>query len=212
MVRKVKPTRDAEPRTIQTYRREVFALLVQKGISADRAARLLGRWDVYVRRRWSAGRPPCAVSDHLARWDKEGVVCPCKRGGDPSPKCKIHGRRRVGRDANTPRVGEVYEAKTSGRRWEVVKVDGERIVMKPVGARSQGEIVWSKQALKGMKPLRNAVSSLLSKVLGTSTEIREKDDGPGEIALEAAARRGSDPNGRRRRLARKGRRRVRRKR
>lgn len=313
MRRRVRPHRDAAPRTFGTFRREVVALLAAKGMSGEEATRTALRWNDYVKVRWEEGKPPCAVSDHLMRWSKEKVVCPCKRNGDPSPRCKTHGKRalrarrdpvrlrsvwlevdgaarddarqmapydagdtpqgllnvyrsaksviedlmsesgasehglsrainpreakalrkmvdakygrrikahnqkatpvkktrtrkRTSRDADNPRPGEVYEAKTSGRRWEIVKVDGERVVMRPVGARSEGQLVFSKQSLKGMKTLKGAVQSFVDRVLG-----REQED-VNPVALEAAARRGSDPGGRRRRLARKAkaRRRVRR--
>lgn len=203
MRRRVRPHRDAAPRTFGTFRREVVALLAAKGMSGEQATRTALRWNEYVKARWAEGKPPCAVSDHLLRWSKEKVVCPCKRGGDPSPRCKVHGRRSS-RDADNPRVGEVYEAKTSGRRWEVVSVQGERITMKPVGARSEGQLVFSKSSLKGMKTLKGAIQSFLDRVLGG----QEEDTNP--VAMEAAIRRGSDPGGRRRRLARKAKRRVRR--
>lgn len=217
MRRRVKPHRDAAPRTFGTFRREVVALLVAKGMSGEEATRAALRWNDYVKARWEAGKPPCAVSDHLMRWQKEKVVCPCKRNGDPSPRCKVHGRRRrrVGRDAANPQPGEVYEAKTSGRRWEVVSVKDERITMKPVGARSEGEVVFAKSSLKGMKVLQGAVSSLLDNLLGKSKpeeddsiqrEVSaarraaiEKQLGPVDLKGKPANR---DPN-RRRRLARK---------
>lgn len=196
--RRVKPHRDAVPRTFGVFRREVTALLAAKGMSGQEATRTVLRWNDYVKARWSEGKPPCAVSDHLMRWSKEKVVCPCKRGGDPSPKCKVHGRRSA-RDADNPRPGEVYEAKTSGRRWEVVSVQGERITMRPVGARSEGQLVFAKSSLKGMRVLKGAIKSFLDKVLGGEVE----DTSP--VAMEAAIRRGSDPGPRRRtrRLSRK---------
>lgn len=196
MRRRVRPHRDASPRTFGTFRREVVALLAAKGMSREQATRTVLHWNDYVKARWQDGKPPCAVSDHLMRWQKEKVVCPCKRGGDPSPRCKVHGRR-TRRDADNPRPGEVYEAKTSGRRWEVVSVEGERVVMKPVGARSEGQLVFSKSSLKGMKTLKGALQSFVDRILGG----QEEDVNP--IALEAAVRRGSDPGGRMRRLARK---------
>lgn len=201
MARRVRPHRDASPRTFGTFRREVVALLAAKGMSGEEATRVVLRWNDYVKARWEDGKPPCAVSDHLMRWSKEKIVCPCKRGGDPSPRCKVHGRRRVGRDADNPRVGEVYEAKTSGRRWEVVSISGDRITMKPVGARSEGQIVFSKSSLKGMKTLKGAVQSFVDRILGG----QEEDTSP--VAMEAAIRRGADPGRRRRRLTRKARRR-----
>lgn len=197
MRRRVRPHRDAAPRTFGTFRREVTALLVAKGMSWEQATRTALRWNDYIKARWSTGKPPCAVSDHLMRWSKEKVVCPCKRGGDPSPTCKVHGRRRVRRDADNPKAGEVYEAKTSGRRWEVVSVEGDRITMKPVGVRSEGQLVFSKSSLKGMRVLKGAIKSFVDRILGGE----EEDVNP--VALEAAARRGSDPGGRRRRLTRK---------
>lgn len=169
-MRRVRPHRDAEPRSLPRFRGEVLALLVTKGISKPRAKQLMQDWKDYIEKRWKMGRPPCAVSDHVARWRKEKVVCPCRRGGDPSPSCKVHGRRRVGRDADNPRPGEVYEGKTSGRRWEVVSVDGERIVVKPVGARSEGELVWSKRAFKQMKPMGGVLQSIKEAILGPAKE------------------------------------------
>lgn len=196
MRRRVKPHRDASPRTFGVFRREVTALLAAKGMSGEEATRTVLRWNDYVKARWSDGKPPCAVSDHLMRWSKEKIVCPCKRGGDPSPRCKVHGRR-ARRDADNPRPGEVYEAKTSGRRWEVVSVEGTRITMKPVGARSDGQLVFSKSSLKGMRILKGAIKTFVDRILGGE----EEDVNP--VALEAAARRGADPGGRRRRLTRK---------
>jgi len=199
MRRHVKPHRDAAPRTFGVFRREVTALLAAKGMSGEQATRTVLRWNEYVKARWGEGKPPCAVSDHLMRWSKEKIVCPCKRGGDPSPSCKVHGRRRARRDADNPRPGEVYEAKTSGRRWEVVSVQGERITMRPVGARSEGQLVFAKSSLKGMRVLKGALKSLVDRILGGE----EEDTNP--VAMEAAARRGSDPGRRPRksRLARK---------
>lgn len=223
MRRRVKPHRDASPRTFGTFRREVAALLAAKGMSGEEATRTVLRWDDYVKARWAAGKPPCAVSDHLMRWSKEKVVCPCKRGGDPSPRCKVHGkRRRVRRDADNPRPGEVYEAKTSGRRWEVVSVDGERVTMRPVGARSDGRLVFAKSSLKGMKIMKSAVDSLLTSILGPRIEPKiemKPDDAEARLARKAAIERelaktkafaGDPASKRKRRLARKAKRRRRR--
>lgn len=282
MRRRVKPHRDASPRTFGTFRREVAALLAAKGMSGEEATRTVLRWDDYVKARWAAGKPPCTVSDHLMRWSKEKVVCPCKRGGDPSPRCKVHGkrrrvrrdaagsnrgiiarliageavghdeipsravfmsiagalkplgyqlregaegfyakkrvsgdasRRRVRRDADNPRPGEVYEAKTSGRRWEVISVDGERVTMKPVGARSDGRLVFAKSSLKGMKIMKSAVDSFLTSILGPRVESSPLDEA--RVARKAAIERelaktqgfAGDPAGKRkRRLARKAKR------
>lgn len=224
------------------------------------------------------GRSPEAVADHLGRWQKEKVVCPCKKNGDPSPRCKVHGRRRtsrdevdprrptptqvldkktgkyvwilltghgfgrevkgrdgkvmtfatkreaqnhvlrkskrtlqrVGRDADKPKIGEVYEAKTSGRRWKVVDVDGDRITMEPVGARSEGRLLWAKQSLKGMKQV-SGVEGLL-RFLGIAPGAAPKDDDKvvretlpdGRVVLRPKTTEG-DKGGRR--LARKARRR-----
>lgn len=218
MRRRVKPHRDASPRTFGTFRREVAALLAAKGMSGEEATRTVLRWDDYVKARWAAGKPPCAVSDHLMRWSKEKVVCPCKRGGDPSPRCKVHGkRRRVRRDADNPRPGEVYEAKTSGRRWEVISVDGERVTMKPVGARSDGRLVFAKSSLKGMKIMKSAVDSFLTSILGPKAESNPLDEA--RVARKAAIERelaktkafaGDPASKRKRRLARKAKRRRRR--
>lgn len=157
------------------FRREVVTLLASRGFSGQDATRLVIRWDDYIRARWSMGRSPEAVADHLGRWQKERIVCPCKKNGDPSPRCKVHGkRRRTSRDASAPRVGEVYEAKTSGRRWKVVNVDGDRITMEPVGARSEGRLLWAKQSLKGMKQV-SGVEGLL-RFLGISPSGQKDDD------------------------------------
>ncbi len=192
MRRRVKPHRDASPRTLEMFRREVAVLLAAKKMSGEEAIRAVAKWRDYVKDSWEKGKPPCAVSDHLYRWQKEKIVCPCRPGGDPSPRCKVHGRR-TRRDADNPRPGEVYEAKTSGRRWEVVSVDGGRIVMRPTGTRSEGQLVFSKSSLKGMRLLKGAIRSFVDRVLG-----REEED-VNTVGLEAAARRGADPGGRRRR-------------
>jgi hypothetical protein len=182
-------------------------------MTGEEATKTVLRWNDYVKARWEMGRTVDAVSDHLLRWSKERIVCPCKRNGDPSPRCKVHGKRRTSRDADNPRPGEVYEAKTSGRRWEVVSVDGDRVVMKPVGARSEGQQLWSRGALKQMTPLKSAVGSFLDAILGKPKVDDEASARKARIleSLAPVPERGEpanrDPSGR---LARKAKRRSRR--
>jgi len=64
------------------FRREVVALLVagSKGgrrIDSASALRLVVKWDKMLRMRHSQGKPPCNVSDHILKYEEQGVVCPC---------------------------------------------------------------------------------------------------------------------------------------
>jgi len=67
------------------FRREVVALLVAAAKSGEHgprldsthALRLVIKWDKMLRLRHSQGKPPCNVSDHILKYEKQGVVCPC---------------------------------------------------------------------------------------------------------------------------------------
>jgi hypothetical protein len=86
---RVRPHPTAEPRKYQTFKKEVYTLLRAKGLSKPRAEAVLAKWTEYVHARWKAGKPPCAVSDHLAKWEKEKVVCPCKKASCKGKSCKF---------------------------------------------------------------------------------------------------------------------------
>ncbi len=63
-------------------------------------------------------------------------------------------RRRpaVGRDADSPFKGEVFETR-AGNRWEVVSVSEKLVTVKRAGNRSDGPFAWGRSTLKGMKPV-----------------------------------------------------------
>lgn len=152
----------SEPRTLARYRREVVALLaVGHKIPMTHGLRLIKKWDKYVRRRWSEGRPPCNVADHISKFERERLVKPAR---DPKPmrggkwvftrkKFRQTMFRPGGRDADNPRLGEIYETR-AGNRWEVVSVRDKLITVKRAGNRSEGPFQWGKETLKGMKEVR----------------------------------------------------------
>lgn len=144
------------PRTIQKFRREVVALLiVGHGWSAERATRAVVKWDKYVRARWREAKPPCAVADHISRWTKEGAVCPC--GDGTGRDCSVHRRRRrSSRDADNPKPGEVYEAR-SGKRWRVDEVTPTgKLRISSAGLKDTGKMTWGKGSLVSMKQIEGA--------------------------------------------------------
>ena len=95
--------RDAGPESrarhvpLAQFRREVVGLLaVGRGIDGERAIRLVAKWDGVVRLRWREGKPPCNVADHIVRYERQGVVCPCGSSSasrDPDRRCRRCGRR-----------------------------------------------------------------------------------------------------------------------
>lgn len=141
------------PRSLPQFRLEVTALLmVGHGWSKKRALSGVQRWSKYVAKRWKQGKPPCAVADHLSKWDREKTVCPCHRKRRcPGRKSGRGGRRaRSSRDADNPKEGEVYESKR-GNRWRVSSVDGEKISVESAGRKTPGRLLWSRSNLRGMR-------------------------------------------------------------
>ncbi len=96
------------------FRREVVALLIAgtRGgghgprLDSTTALRLVIKWDKMLRLRHSQGKPPCNVSDHILKFESQGVVCPCgsafagardkERGS--CRRCVSRGRGRSRRD------------------------------------------------------------------------------------------------------------------
>lgn len=83
------PSARARRVPLAQFRREVVGLLVAgPRLSSERAIRLVAKWDGVVRQRWAEGKPPCNVADHISRYERDGVVCPCGGGGrDPEGRC-----------------------------------------------------------------------------------------------------------------------------
>jgi len=151
----------AEPRTIERYRREVVALLrVGRGIPRSRGTLLVKRWDKYVRARWLQGKPPCNVADHIGKFEREKLVKPARdktnkrmtRTAFARQMRPVATRRssRASRDADNPRMGEIYETR-GGSRWQVVSTSDKLITVKRAGHRTEGPYAWGKESLKGMK-------------------------------------------------------------
>lgn len=68
--------------SLPRFRREVIALLVAsrtggKRLDSAQALRLVIRWDRMVRLRHGQGKPPCNVTDHILRYERDQAVCPC---------------------------------------------------------------------------------------------------------------------------------------
>lgn len=89
--------RAVEHRPLARFRREVAALLVTSHrTDSARALSLLAKWDKFVRYRWSHKYPACNVADHIAKYEKQRVVCPCVDHAPPGfpaaardPDCKL---------------------------------------------------------------------------------------------------------------------------
>lgn len=111
--RRSRTSRDATPSgryvPLARFRREVVALLVadhpSRSFDAEKALHLVLKWDRMVRLRHSQGKPPCNVVDHILRYEKDEVVCPC--GAPASPlasrdkeraRCRSCKRRAARRD------------------------------------------------------------------------------------------------------------------
>lgn len=141
------------PRSLAQFKLEVTALLmVGHRWSEKRSRAAVKRWSRYVAKRWKQGKPPCAVADHISRWDHEKAVCPCHRkrrcpGGKGGRRSK---RKGTSRDADNPKEGEIYESKR-GNRWRVSNVDGERVYVESAGRKAPGRLQWSRSNLKGMR-------------------------------------------------------------
>jgi hypothetical protein len=80
--------------------------------------------------------------------------------GWPKTHAEKHGMRKnahkdsVGRDADNPRPGEVFEARTTGRRWRIVRADARNVVVEPAGQRTDRQLLWGRSNLKSMRFLR----------------------------------------------------------
>lgn len=151
----------AEPRTIERYKREVVALLLAgRHIPRSRGKLLVKRWDKYVRARWLQGKPPCNVADHIGKFEREKLVKPARdktkkrltRTAFARQMRPVATRRssRASRDADNPRMGEIYETR-GGSRWQVVSTSDKLITVKRAGHRTEGPYAWGKESLKGMK-------------------------------------------------------------
>lgn len=159
------PTGAPNPRTLPQFRREVAALLVagNRGVFGEQAVRLIAKYDKFVRYGWDKGRAPCWVADNImANEKKVRASGTFERARDPSSRR----RRHVGRDAENPREGEVFESK-AGARWQVGQVSdtkrGKRIKVKRVGYRDAGELTWAPDVLKQMKQLKSEAAREIAK-------------------------------------------------
>lgn len=170
---------DADPRTLARFRREVVVLLhVGHRVSPREGLRLIKKWDRYLKSRWRMGKPPCSVADHIAKFERERLVRPESRhAADPSRRRR---RRRYGRDADSPKEGEVFESRT-GNRWRVKSVSEKRLAVERAGHRSAGPFTWGRGALKGMKEVDRKVAN---------AEIKQELKGSEPLTL-------FDPDGRR---------------
>lgn len=131
------------------FNRRVVALLVSS--FGKRSSKLALKWRAVAFSRWRAGKAPSNVARHIMKYERQKVVCPCKPGGDPSPRCPRHGL--YGRDASNPQKGEVYESK-NGNRWLVVGRNMKgRVVVKRAPGRFDGELYWTPEMLKALKPV-----------------------------------------------------------
>lgn len=66
------------PRPFPRFQREVAALLVAgHRYTREKALSAVARWRRVVASRWHKGQPPCVVSDHIAKYEREGIICPC---------------------------------------------------------------------------------------------------------------------------------------
>ena len=140
--RRVAPrTGYARPRSLSTFKREVTALLVVTyRYPSARAVRLVKTFSKYVRLRWSKGVAPCAVADHLQKWERERVL--------------------TGRDAENPKEGEVFESR-NGTRWRVTELEGEKKVkVERAGHRQSGKLTWNKGAIRGMREVEGEKKQL----------------------------------------------------
>lgn len=157
------------------FQAEVRGLLTKgRRITPRRAASWVRRYRKYVHLRWSEGRPPCMVADHLFKYETQRVL-------------------RPRRDWEKPEAGEIYETKR-GDFWEVIGATDNRVDVRRAGHRvgSAQQLRWGKGALKGLKEVKK--KTLL-------TEAQAADEASEFQALLAAKRSGAanDPSGRRRR-------------
>jgi len=108
-------------------------------IPSETGVRLTAKYDKFVRGSWAIRRPPCWVSDNIARKSK-------------APK--------VERDWESPSRGEVYESRL-GNRWEVLSVNSakRRIKVKKTGFRDFGELEWNPSVLREMRQLQTKVTA-----------------------------------------------------
>lgn len=162
---KRRPAHDAEARRLSRFKREVTALIIARGYSAPNAKRVVERWRKYVAKRWKDGRPPCSVSDHLMKFERENLVKPAtdkKRFRLSKPEFhrvmrkRSRSKTRHSRDAENPKVGEIFESR-NGTRWEVVGVTENRVDVRRAGHRSSGPLRWAKSVIKTLKgkPVRH---------------------------------------------------------
>lgn len=159
MPRRARTRRDApsiEPRSLARFRREVVALLmVGHKIHPEHGLRLIKKWDRYVRARHRQGWPPCKVSDHIAKFEKEGLIT----------------AKKVAADADNPSKGEVFETRR-GDRWRIVNVreDG-KVDVERAGHRQSGALRWAKSVLKHMKESKAPASTGLGTGLFSSEPV-----------------------------------------
>lgn len=142
-------------RTLPQFRQEAAALLVVgKGWTAIRAAKAVVKWDRYVRKMWQQGKPPCSVADHIVKWEKEKVVCPCKRRG-----CKGCFTRKTSRDPSDPQKGEVFES-SRGNKWKVVEKANGLVYVESAGRKTPGSLAWSPSQFRNMKSVEGGSRQL----------------------------------------------------
>lgn len=152
------------------FRRGVARALVQRfRASRTDAVKLVKKWNDVILSRWMAGQTTGKVAEHVHKYERQGVVCPCERRLRDCPR---HGRHRTARDAENPKPGEVYETRW-GNRWMVTgKTPKGRVVVRRWTPRYDGELQWTPAMLAKLKLVRNAEAAAVAKAL--PPDIRER--------------------------------------
>ena len=143
---------------------------------------------------WRSSTGPVVVSDRspVDRWGRlrrEHEAMVAHMGKEPY-FARDKGGRRFARD-----VGDVYETKR-GDRWRVVGTNAKgRVIVRRAGHRYEGELQWSPEVLKRMKPIHAAESRAVAEAVAPI----EKADSPGIFGGLLGGLVAPDPDGRRRR-------------
>ncbi len=151
------------------FRREVVALLVAgrtgyQRLDAEKALRLVVRWDRMVRLRHLQGKPPCNVADHILKYEKQQVVCPC---GNPLPTQASRDKDR----AACPRCKRLGRSRDPSR-WKRMKAWRDRKMVSRredfegmtynVGEVTRAAARGQMPDLRNLRPVKNPISRLVS--------------------------------------------------
>lgn len=163
--------------SLAQYQREVVSLLASEyKQGTERAVRWMSKWRDFVTLRHGEGKAPSTTAVHILKYERQGVVCPCRTLRDPESfrrharGCR-HSAARVSRDPSNPKPGEVFQTKY-GNRWLVTgHAPKGRLRVKRAGNKYEGELIWTPEMFARLKQVQKDEAKAVA--LALAPELHE---------------------------------------